>query len=71
MKHLVVARTFNEPDNNTPSNEVWCKVVDVEPSEVAKYEKVFEKDFSGDYIEVELRPLAEFEDEWVQVSEVW
>lgn len=74
MKYLVVARGFNEPDNNTPSDEIWCKVVDIEPNEVTKYEKVFTDEFGEDYehgVEVELRPLVEFEDEWVKVSEIW
>ena len=74
MKYLATARGFNEPDNNTPSDEIWCKVVDIEPSEVAKYEKVFTDEFSEDYehgVEVELRPLVEFKDEWVKVSEIW
>lgn len=74
MKYLAIARGFNEPDNNTPSDEIWCKVVDIEPSEVAKYKKVFTDELGEDYehgVEVELRPLAEFEDEWVKVSEIW
>lgn len=74
MKYLATARGFNEPDNNTPSDEIWCKVVDIEPSEVAKYEKVFADEFGEDYehgVEVELRPLVEFKDEWVKVSEIW
>lgn len=74
MKYLATARGYNEPDNNTPSDEIWCKVVDIEPSEVAKYEKVFTDEFSEDYeygVEVELRPLVEFNDEWVKVSEIW
>ena len=74
MRYLATARGFNEPDNNTPSDEIWCKVVDIEPSEVAKYEKVFTDEFSEDYehgVEVDLRPLVEFEDEWVKVSEIW
>lgn len=74
MKYLATARGFNEPDNNTPSDEIWCKVVDIEPSEVAKYEKVFTDDMNVDYAhgaEVELLPLVEFEDEWVKVCEIW
>lgn len=73
MKYLATARWVNEPDNNTPSDVIWCRVVDIEPSEVAKYEKAFENEFSGYYtygVEIELRPLAEF-NEWVKVSEIW
>ena len=74
MRYLATARGFNEPDNNTPSDEIWCKVVDIEPSEVAECEKVFTDEFGEDYesgVEVELRPLVEFNDEWVKVSEIW
>ena len=74
MKYLATARGYNEPDNNTPSDEIWCKVVDIEPSGVAKYEKVFENEFAEDYaygVMVELRPLVEYEDDWVKVSEIW
>lgn len=74
MKYLATARGFNEPDNNTPSDVIWCKVVDIEPSEVEKYEKVFVNEFGEDYehgVEVDLRPLVAFEDRWVKVSEIW
>lgn len=74
MKYLATARGLNEPDNNTPSDEIWCKVVDIEPSEVEKYEEKFADEFRKNYehgVLVELRPLAKFDDEWVKVSEIW
>lgn len=74
MKYLVIARGFNEPDNNTPSDVMWCKVIDIKPNEVAQYEKVFADDLSEDYaygVEIMFEPLENFEDEWVKVSEIW
>lgn len=74
MKYLFMARGFNEPDNNTPSEQVWAKVVECEPTEVAHYEKTFTEDFEKDYpygVEIMFEPLENFEDEWVKVSDIW
>ena len=74
MKYLFIVRGFNEPDNNTPSDQIWCKVVECEPTEVSRYEKVFTDEFSEDYaygVEVIFEPLENFEDEWVKVSDIW
>lgn len=73
MKYLFIARGFNEPDNSTPSDEIWCRTVECEPTEVARYEKVFIDEFSEDYaygVEIMFEPLENF-DEWVKVSEIW
>lgn len=72
MKHIAIARGFNEPDNNTPSDEIMIKVIDIEPSEVARYEKVFTDDMNGDFthgVEVNIIPMVE--DEWVGVATIW
>lgn len=74
MKYLFVARGYNEPDNNTPSDEIWCKVVECGENEVEQYAKVFENDFADDYVhgvEVNYKPLEMFKDEWTKVSEIW
>lgn len=73
-KYLAIARGFNEPDNNTPSDVIWCKVVDCSDDEVAKYEKVFTDEFSEDYehgVDVQLIPISEIQDEWEKVIEIW
>ena len=74
MKYLFTARGLNEPDYNTPSDEIWCKLVECEPSEVERYAKVFKNDMAEDYVNgvvVEYRPLEMFKDEWVKVSVIW
>lgn len=74
MKYLVILRGFNEPDNNTPSDEIWAKVVDIEMSEMAKCEKVYTSEFEGDYehgVGIDFYPLDEVNNEWVKVSEIW
>lgn len=74
MKYLVILRGFNEPDNNTPSDEIWAKVVDIEMSEMAKCEKAYTSEFENDYehgVGVDFYPLDEMDNEWVKVSEIW
>lgn len=74
MKYLVVARGFNEPDNNTPSDEILVRVVDIEPTEKEDYEKAFEKELSGTYdhgIEVALYELDQLQDSWGEVATIW
>lgn len=73
MRHLITTFVYQEQDNNTPNCEVWQKVVDIEPSEVAKYEKVITDDFNSDYngadIFVYVEPIIE--DEWGLTAEFW
>lgn len=74
MKYLVVARGYNEPDNNTPSDVLWAKTIDIDPTEQYNYEKRFEEDMAEDYehgVDIDFYPLVEFEDEWVKVGEIW
>lgn len=74
MKYLVILRGFNEPDNNTPSDEIWAKAVDIEMSEMAKCEKAYTSEFENDYehgVSIDFYPLDEMDNEWVKVSEIW
>lgn len=71
MKYLFIARGFNEPDNNTPGEQIWCKVVDCDEEDLARYEKVFTDEFNEDYehgVEIDYEPLEVFEDEWFNIS---
>lgn len=74
MKYLVILRGLNEPDNNTPSDEIWANVVDIDIDEMAKHEKAYTSEFEGDYthgVSVDFYPLDEMEHGWVKVSEIW
>lgn len=74
MKCLAIVRGLNEPDNNTPSDEVWVKYLDTEVLSVASVEKIITDDFNPDYehgVEVEVIPLEEIKDEWRKVFEIW
>lgn len=74
MKYLVILRGFNEPDNNTPSDEIWTKIADIEPNDLAKCEKVYTGEFENDYehgVGIDFYPLDEVNNEWIKVSEIW
>ena len=74
MKYLGVVRGFNEADNNTPSDEIWTKITDIEPSDLPKYEKVYTSEFAADYehaARVDFYPIAELDEEWLKVMEIW
>ena len=74
MKYLVVVRGFNEPDNNTPSDVIWARVVDIKPDDMAKHEKNYTNEFNEDYehgVSVDFYPLAELNDAWLKISEIW
>ena len=74
MKYLVIVRGYNEPDNNTPSDEIWAKTTDIEPSDMAKCEKVYTGEFEGDYangVSIDFYPIEELDNEWLKVSEIW
>ena len=74
MKYLVVVRGFNEADNNTPSDEIWAKITDIEPSDLPKYEKVYTSEFETDYeqgVSIDFYPIAELDETWVKVMEIW
>lgn len=74
MKYLVVVRGFNEADNNTPSDEIWAKITDIEPSDLTKCEKVYTSEFETDYehgVSVDFYPIAEIDETWLKVMEIW
>ena len=74
MKYLVVVRGFNEADNNTPSDEIWTKITDIEPSDLPKYEKVYTSEVEADYeygVSEDFYPIAELDEEWLKVMEIW
>ena len=74
MRYLFIARVINEPDNNTPQEQIWCKVVECDVKEVANYEKSFRDEFmeiSNHDVEIIFEPLDNFEDEWFKISELW
>lgn len=75
MKHLVVVRGFNEPDNNTPSDDIFVRVDDFDPTANA-YDlgKKYEEEFAGEYangVSVDYYPIGELEGGWVKVAEIW
>ena len=74
MKYLTVLRGCNEPDNNTPSSAIWARVIECEPTELNKYESVFENDFAEDYpmgVEITFVPLDVVEKDWAKTHEIW
>lgn len=74
MKYLAVARGFNEPDNNTPSEDILVRVVDIEPSEKEGFEKTFEEELSKSFdhgSSVALYKLDQLQDSWGEVATIW
>lgn len=77
MKYLIISRVYKEPDNNTPRMTEWVRVVDIDPSEVAKYEKVIEQELydeeceENDEVSVQIVPLDTLTDEDYLVGEDW
>ncbi len=75
MKYLVVMRGFNEPDNNTPSDEVFARVDEIDPTaNLYDLGKKYEKEFDGDYangVSIDYYPLDEFDGGWVKIEEIW
>ena len=74
MNYLIVARGFNEPDNNTPSDEVFVKVIDCKPDEIEQYVKRFEDELYEDYpvgVNIEAVPVERIKDDWEKVVEIW
>ena len=70
MKYLVVVRGFNEADNNTPSDEIWAKITDIEPSDLPKYEKIYTSEFENDYehgVSVDFYPINEIDETWAMI----
>lgn len=74
MNYLIVARGFNEPDNNTPSDEVFVKIIDCKQDEIERYVKRFEDDMYEDYpvgVNIEAVPVERIKDDWEKVVEIW
>ena len=74
MRYLVVVRGYNEPDNNTPSDEIMVKVADYEPTEVERIKQSIEASFETDYehgVEIQIIPIEEIQDNWKGVFEIW
>lgn len=76
MRYLLIARGLNEPDNNTPSDEILCRVVECDSEHIAGVAKlcVAELENSGAYdhgVEADYRPLDEFNQGWAKVTEIW
>lgn len=74
MKYLAVVKGCNEPDNNTPSDVIWARVIECEPVELEKKETDIEKYWAEDYpigVEIITTPLSELEGCWKKVNEIW
>ena len=74
MKYLIVARGLNEPDNNTPSDEIWVRVIECEPKDLEQREKILELALSKDYeygVELEHIELGVIEKGWRKATEIW
>ena len=72
MKYLAIARVFNEPDNNTPSNEVFVKSIECSEKDKDRLEEHLAHRFVVEGrvdCDVELWPLPSIKDEWQKVSE--
>lgn len=73
MKYIVIVRELNEPDNNTPSEEVFCGVVEIKQGGVAKYEENLLRELgrTADDTAVIIEPLDFFTDGLMKVFEIW
>lgn len=74
MKYLAVIRGYNEPDNNTPSDEVFIKIVEcASDREIMTTRTKIYKDFEKDFTEgadVSMYALNELTD-YKRVMEIW
>ena len=74
MKYLVVMHGYNEPDNNTPSDDIFVRVENLEPDELEEREKYYYRKWENEYangIELDFYPLEELEDGLTKVVEIW
>ena len=74
MEYLVIARGFNEPDNNTPSDEIWARVYEIEPDKVEEKDKEITAYWEEDYpngVSVEFFPLSDVKEGWRKISVIW
>ena len=49
MKYLVVARGFNEPDNNTPSDDIWARIMEFDPDDKVSIESTISDELIDTY----------------------
>lgn len=74
MEYLVIVRGLNEADNNTPSDEIWVKITDIDPSDLPEYEKIYTSEFMADYehgVSVDFYPVEKIYETWRKVMEIW
>lgn len=74
MRFLAIVRGLNDPDNNTPSDEVWARLVECEPQDIPEKEKAIKKYWNRNYpigVEVVLIPLEIIKDEWAKGLTIW
>lgn len=74
MEYLLVGRGANEPDNNTPSDEIWVKIISCEEANIFDYVRNLEESFEVDYphgFYINALPLPDIEDAWEKVEEIW
>lgn len=75
MKYLVILTEHYEPDNNTPKEKVWAKVVEFENyHEKRQAEDIYLNESVEDGAidaEVKFIPLDEIDGEWEKIEEVW
>lgn len=75
MKYIAIVRGFNEPDNNTPSDEVFATVVEcANDKEVMDARTKIYKDFEDDFIggaEVIMYELDYLSEGYKRILETW
>lgn len=74
-RYLVIVRCFNEPDNNTPSDEIFVRCANFGIEEAKNAEQIIEDNFmtDGDHTgcEVNLIPLENLRGDWRKVITIW
>lgn len=75
MKYVAIVRGFNEPDNNTPSDEVFATVVEcANDKEVMEARTKIYKDFEDDFTEgaeVMMYELDYLSEGYKRILEIW
>lgn len=74
MKYLAIVRGLNEPDNNTPSDEIWARLIECEPDNIVEKEQEIKKYWDEDYpigTDVVFIPVKEIKEGWVKGITIW
>jgi len=74
MKYLAIVRGLNEPDNNTPSDEIWTRLIECEPDDLVEKEKEIKEYWSEDYpigVVVVFIPLKVIKEGWAKGLTIW